>query len=131
VSFTGRDVRLSGQSGSDVLIAPTGRDSVQRLLDGGSGSDVVFTHVGDATVDAGSGNDLVEVRGGSETAPDAVTCGSGKDVVWADADDSVAGDCEKVIRHGTPPTLRRAVAAETSARTLLAHRPDPSAASQK
>jgi hypothetical protein len=131
VSFTGRDVTLSGQSGSDVLTVPTGRDSVRRELNGGPGSDIVVTHIGAATVDGGSGHDVIDVRGGAETAPDAVACGSGSDVVWADADDSVAGDCEKVIRHGTPPTLRKAVAAETGARDLLAHRPDPSAAVQK
>ena len=122
VSFTGDAVTLSGQSGADLLIAPTGRGDI--TLDGGSGPDVAQSHVGGVTVDAGSSADLVEVRGGAETAPDTVACGSGLDVVYADADDVLASDCE-VVLHRTPPTFQRAVSAEAAARALIAHRPNP------
>src|SRR5215208_2798105 len=105
VSFGGDGVTLTGESGSDVLVAPTGRNGI--TLDGDSGSDLAFSHVGGVTVHAGSGFDLVEVRGGDETAPDTVTCGSEWDLVYADADDDVADDCEFVVRRGEPPTLGR------------------------
>jgi Ca2+-binding RTX toxin-like protein len=123
VSFSGDTVTLAGESGSDVLFAPTGESDI--TLDGGSGLDIAYSHVGSVTVDAGSGPDIVEVRGGAETSPDTVSCGSSWDIVWADADDDVAKDCEIVIRRGTPPTLRKVVAAEAAARALIAHRPDP------
>jgi hypothetical protein len=41
------------------------------------------------------GNDVVRVRDG---AADRVTCGAGRDRVVADAQDSVARDCEVVQR---------------------------------
>ena len=125
VSFTGSDVALSGGSGSDVLVTPTGRPGAKIVLDGGSGSDIIVTHLGRTTVDGGSGPDVIDVRGGDETTADTVSCGSGSDIVWADDADTVAGDCDKVIRRGVAPTQRRAEAAETSALALLAHRPDP------
>jgi hypothetical protein len=128
VSYTGSDVTLSGQAGSDVLVTPTGRSSTRRVLDGGSGSDVVVTHLGAATVDGGTGSDVIDVRGGAETAPDTVTCDAGSDVVWADAGDAVAADCETVLRDGTPPVFRKAQTADAAAQALLAHRPDPAAA---
>jgi Ca2+-binding RTX toxin-like protein len=124
VSFTGDSVTLDGESGSDLLVAPTGRSNI-RLI-GGSGSDIAFSHVGSVEVDAGSGYDYVDVKSGVDTAPDTVTCGSELDVVYADAWDTVAKDCELVIRRGTPPTLHRITNAIDAAKALQQHRPDPS-----
>ena len=45
------------------------------------------------------GNDTVDVRDGE---PDTVDCGWGQDIVYADAVDTVAPDCETVIRSGGP-----------------------------
>jgi Ca2+-binding RTX toxin-like protein len=125
VSFTGDQVTLSGGSGSDLLVAPTGRNGI--MLDGGADNDIAQSHVGSVVVDAGTGSDFVEVRGGSGTSPDTVTCGSGHDVVWADADDDVAADCELVLRRGTPPTFEKVRDAEDAARALIAHRANPAA----
>jgi Ca2+-binding RTX toxin-like protein len=125
VSFSGDDVTLSGESGADVLAAQSGHAGT--TLDGGTGKDTIFSHVGGATVDAGADADVIDVRGDAATAADTVTCGSGFDLVWANSADSVAGDCEIVIRGGTPPTLRRVTSAVAAAQALLAHRPDPSA----
>jgi Ca2+-binding RTX toxin-like protein len=123
VSFSGDDVTLSGGSGYDLLVAPTGRSGI--TLDGGADGDIIESHVGSVVVDAGSGSDFVEVRGGSETSPDTVACGSGFDAAWVDAGDTVAGDCELVIRRGTPPTLHKVQAAVDAARALIAHRSNP------
>jgi len=105
VSFTGDAVTLDGESGSDLLVAPTGRSGI--VLKGGSGQDIAFSHVGSVEVDAGSGYDYVDVKSGVDTAPDTVACGSELDIVYADSWDTVAKDCELVIRRGTPPTLSR------------------------
>jgi Ca2+-binding RTX toxin-like protein len=122
VGLKGQQLTLSGEGGSDVLVAPTSRQSV--TLNGGSGDDVVFGHAGGMTVAAGWGGDRVDVRGGHDTAPDTVSCGGGRDTVWADGDDVVADDCEQVF-HSAAPTLRRVVAARAAAQALVAHRPHP------
>jgi Ca2+-binding RTX toxin-like protein len=124
VSFGGDRVTLIGNSGADILAATGGHNLT---LDGGSGRDTIVSHVGGATVDAGSGNDLVDVRGPSDNPSDTVTCGTGFDVVWANAADTVAGDCETVIRRGTAPKQFRVTQAIDAATALRAHRPDPSA----
>jgi Ca2+-binding RTX toxin-like protein len=124
VAFTGSTVNLSGDGGSDILAVPTGRGRI--TLDGGSGTDTIVSHVGGVTVDAGSGADVVDVRGDASSAPDTVSCGSGFDLAWANSADSVADDCEIVIRRGTPPVVGKVTAAIDAAHTLAAHRPDPS-----
>jgi Ca2+-binding RTX toxin-like protein len=124
VSLAGDRVTLIGNSGSDVLAAPGGR---RPALDGGSGRDTIFSHAGGATVDAGAGNDVIDVRGPSDDPADTVTCGAGFDVAWVNGGDSVADDCETVIRRGTPPAQFRVTAAIEAANALRAHRPDPSA----
>lgn len=121
VSFVGRAITLNGDSGNDILVAVEGR-GVQ--LDGGSDHDLLASDLGGVTVDAGSGRDAIDVRGGADTAADTVSCGSGLDVVWANADDSVADDCEIELRFN--PRLRRIAKAVADARELLAHLPDPS-----
>ena len=124
VSFTGFTVRLDGQGGSDVVIAPTGGGSI--TLAGGSGGDVIVSHVGGVTAEGGSGIDWIDVRGGGDTAPDDVRCGTGLDLVFSDDADSVAGDCELRLDRRAP-TLPNVTAAERAARELNAHTPDPSA----
>jgi hypothetical protein len=128
VAFRGRDIRLAGATGHDVLIALTGRGPIR--LDGGDGDDLAFTHAGGATVDAGAGNDIVEVQGGPETAADTVTCGSGWDVAWIDEADTAASDCEVKLRSAAP-IFRKVTSAEAAAKALLAHDPDPTPRAQK
>jgi Ca2+-binding RTX toxin-like protein len=109
--------KLFGGTGNDQLFSTYGRGT----LDGGAGNDVIvdlgvkpggFTALGgsgadtivgtpDGTdvVDAGAGNDIIDVTGVSDPefpVSDTVACGDGKDTVYADADDEVAADCEKV-----------------------------------
>jgi hypothetical protein len=125
VSFGGARVTLTGESGADVLAAVDGRSGA--VLNGGSGIDTIYSHVGGATVDGGPDPDLVDVRGDDATSPDTVTCGSGFDLVWANSGDSVSDDCELVFRNSAAPTLRRVSSAIAAAQALIAHRPDPSA----
>jgi hypothetical protein len=49
---------------------------------------------------AGSGNDIVNVRDGVRA--ETVSCGSGADVVYADANDTVLPDCETVLFTNRP-----------------------------
>ena len=111
-----RPIRLSGGGGDDELIGGGGADTV----DGGPGNDYVDAGFGDDTINPGPGrdtvyadrrggdcgplwctepygNDTVDVRDGE---PDSVDCGFGQDIVYADAVDTVASNCETVIRSG-------------------------------
>jgi RTX calcium-binding nonapeptide repeat (4 copies) len=74
---------IRGLAGADTLVGLGGPD----FLEGGPGRDAL---------DAGAGNDRVAVS--YDGAADRVRCGSGSDVVAADAADSVAADCELVGR---------------------------------
>jgi Ca2+-binding RTX toxin-like protein len=123
VSFFGDTVTLSGGDGNDILTAPTGGGAI--TLNGGSGSDTIVSHVGGVTVDAGWGTDVLDVRGDASSTPDTVSCGSGFDLAWANSGDAVAGDCEIVIRRGTPPVISKVTSAVDAAHALIAHRPDP------
>jgi hypothetical protein len=89
----GDDVRTSGVLGSpgpDVITGAAAADA----LTGSGGADVL---------DAGAGDDVVDATlqaappGAGSDGPDTVTCGPGTDGVAADADDTVAVDCERVL----------------------------------
>jgi Ca2+-binding RTX toxin-like protein len=123
---------LSGGSDADQLISTNGRGKA----DGGAGNDVIVslgvepgslsalggtgadTIVGAPdsreTVDAGAGADVIDVSGASSDpefpVSDTVTCGDGRDTVYADADDTVAADCERVL-PGPAPALAGVAAA--------------------
>jgi Ca2+-binding RTX toxin-like protein len=125
VSLTGDHITLSGDSGSDVLAATGTRSGT--VLNGGSGLDTISTHAGGATVNGGADADAIDVRGDDGTSPDAVTCGSGFDIVFANSGDEVADDCEIVLRKGAAPTLPNVTSAIAAAQALVAHRPHPSA----
>ena len=94
---------LHGDAGGDAIVAEIGNGTVSGgsggdtilaagvwTIDAGSGSDTIVDSSGN-TVNAGDGNDLIDVTGGFGST---VQCGRGFDTVHADADDSVASDCE-------------------------------------
>ena len=110
-------VRISGGGGDDELIGSGGADAI----DGGAGNDFIDAGFGDDTITGGPGrdtiyadrrggdcgplwctepygNDTVDVRDGE---PDSVDCGFGQDVVYADAVDTIAPNCETVVRSGS------------------------------
>jgi hypothetical protein len=76
--------RIDGRLGDDRLLGLDGAD----FLEGNAGRDVV---------DGGPGDDRIAAQ--SDGARDAIACGSGKDIVNADLDDRVSGDCEVVGRQ--------------------------------
>jgi WD40-like Beta Propeller Repeat len=65
------------------------------LVCGRRGSDRIEPSWGRDRVRAGAGNDIVLAR---DDARDAVSCGPGKDLVYADRRDVVGRDCERVRR---------------------------------
>ena len=112
----GADGVLIGNGGDDELRAGDGADQV----DGGPGADKLDGGFGDDTIVGGPGrdqisadlaggdcgplwckypygNDAVDARDGEQ---DSVVCGAGEDKVLADANDTVAPDCEQVERSG-------------------------------
>jgi hypothetical protein len=86
---SGRD-RVIGGSGSDRLTGGAGNDE----LSGNDGADVLSAGSGRNVAWGGAGSDTIDVRNGRR---DRVYCGDGRDVVRADALDTVK-DCERVKR---------------------------------
>lgn len=105
------DDRIFSRGGHDRIEGAYGRDRV----DAGPGNDVVLTHGnddvivggpgtdgltpgdGEDRIDGGRGRDWITVSGDGRV--DRVQCGPGRDVVYADAVDRVARDCETVRRE--------------------------------
>jgi hypothetical protein len=116
---------LTGDAGQDALFSTFGGGTA----DGGDAADVIvnlgvhthgFSAIGGGgpdtivgagatdTVDAGAGADVIDVAGDPGSA-DQVTCGPGRDTVYADADDVLTG-CENVTVGPVDPTTLPGVA---------------------
>ena len=78
----GGDDRIEGKAGDDCLYGGRGND----LIIGGSGHDRIY---------GGAGDDVIHAEDGHR---DVVRCGAGYDKVYADRIDSVARNCEQVVR---------------------------------
>ncbi len=91
---TGKAETFYGRRHDDVVRAGPGHDAVF----GQSGADRMLGGRGRDRLDGGPGADVHLARDGER---DRVTCGRGRDVVYADQSDGVAADCERVV------TLRR------------------------
>jgi hypothetical protein len=112
----GSSATVDGGDGADLLI---GGPSIA----GGAGADQILSD-GGATVSGGAGADQIDAADASG-APDTITCGPGNDTVWADADDTVAADCEHVLA-GPAPGFAGTAQAIADAQALLTHVPDVS-----
>ena len=97
-----------GGRGNDIVVGGIGSDS----LLGQQGNDFMFDEVRiDEEVFAtskdvysgGAGNDVIAVANGT-AEEDKVSCGTGFDRVFADRNDAVAPDCERVA--DTPTEYR-------------------------
>lgn len=124
VGQSGVDKSIAGGAGADQVFSVLGFAS---NLDGGPGNDTIVslgagfhTHGtvnilgGDGAdtiqgsaattdqVDAGIGKDVIDVYDGNTIMIDTVTCGPNVDWVYADATDTVAADCEHVVRGPAP-----------------------------
>jgi hypothetical protein len=94
--------RLSGQSGNDRLDGATGNDT----MTGGAGRDVLTDRRGRDRFSGGAGSDRIDARDSTlrdRAIADRILCGPGRDVVFADRRDSVARDCERVVRRSLGP----------------------------
>ena len=90
---------IAGNGGPDTLTSGPGADCLYGgedldTLAGGEGSDLLHGGSGEDTMRAGRGDDLIDARG--DGAADEIACGAGADIVYADASDEVADDCERV-----------------------------------
>lgn len=91
---------LTGSRFGDVIYGTEGRDRIgggagNDVIEGGGGADVLTGGAGRELISGGTGDDRILVRDG---ARDVVYCGPGRDTVVVDALDSVARDCERVLR---------------------------------
>jgi Ca2+-binding RTX toxin-like protein len=97
----GRADILRGGPGDDLLDGGPGRDTIidgpgdDRVV-GGDESDRVLLERGHDRVWAGKGDDVIEA--GVDGVRDVISCGLGRDTVYAERRDRVAGDCERVLR---------------------------------
>ncbi len=80
--------RIDALAGDDNLFGGGGND---RLI-GNRGDDDIYAGVAADAVNAGRGDDYIDVQG--DDTRDVVRCGSGRDVVRANPQDALAGDCE-------------------------------------
>lgn len=80
--------RIDGFGGNDNIYGFRGKD----ILFGNRGDDNIYAGDGRDRVDGGRGDDFIFVQG--DDRPDRVQCGSGRDVVKANPEDNLAGDCE-------------------------------------
>jgi hypothetical protein len=81
--------RIAGDQGNDRANGNSGNDSIK----GNSGSDRLTGGSGRDRISGGIGNDRIDVRDGKA---DRVSCGKGRDTVFADRFDRIARDCERV-----------------------------------
>jgi hypothetical protein len=95
IAGEGDDVRTAGVIGSpgpDVIIG----DARANTLVGSGGADRVAGGAGADVIDATLHYPQPSDHPDGTDGPDTVTCGAGDDQVVADADDTVAADCERV-----------------------------------
>jgi Ca2+-binding RTX toxin-like protein len=105
---------IAGLGGNDILKGSNGADTI----DGGAGDDDIDAGYGDDVITGGPGRDRIsadqrsggcgpvwcDLPFGNDTVyaqdgeADSISCGYGQDTVYADPVDTVAGDCETVIR---------------------------------
>jgi hypothetical protein len=93
VAGTPRADRLVGTPGADVIRGLAGNDSLAGL----AGADFLQGGPGRDAIAGGPGADRIAVS--YDDSGDTVRCGAGADVVNADANDAIAGDCELVGRR--------------------------------
>jgi len=104
--LTGRDANdvLTGRGGGDDLWGGSGADTLR----GGAGNDQLNGGRGGDTLIGGSGDDQIHADDGRR---DAISCGPGRDTVFADPSDRASGcevDGEKALRGGVLATFKTA-----------------------
>ncbi|MBA3430313.1 MAG: hypothetical protein H0U16_02375 [Actinobacteria bacterium] len=89
--------KLFGGDGPDCVFGGTGDD----VLYGGNGSDLIGFFCFEFIIDTGNdtmlGGDGADEIISIDRKRDIVVCGSGRDVVYANRLDRIAGDCERVF----------------------------------
>ena len=122
--------RITGTAGNDTIVGTAGNDVINcgagdDVVSGGAGNDTINCGAGNDRINGNSGNDSIKgnsdndritgstgrdrISGGSGKdrinardgrAGDRISCGIGRDTVWADRGDRVSRDCERVTRRG-------------------------------
>jgi hypothetical protein len=112
------DGSVKGGDGDDALILRGDGFFGSYSVDGGTGNDAILGSTGNDTIHGAGGNDVIDASGDAADfgSVDSIDCGGGLDTVYADAEDTVAANCERVL---SGPAARPA--AVTRALTHLAH----------
>jgi Ca2+-binding RTX toxin-like protein len=104
----------SGGDGADVIVIDTSAGGY--TADGGAGNDTLSGGPDADAISGGAGKDTIDVTG--DGVADTVECGTEVDTVYADPEDSVAADCERVRR--TAPVLAAVATARADAAAFVA-----------
>jgi hypothetical protein len=99
---------MNGGDDDDVLGFEPGSDAIGFTMTGGPGHDSIHGGIGSNDISGGAGNEEIWTFGGDA---DTINCGGGFDVVYADATDTVASNCERVTLGAGPadPRLEQAL----------------------
>jgi len=99
---------MSGGEDDDVLGFEPTSEAFALTMTGGPGHDSIHGGIGPNEISGGAGNEEIWTFGGDV---DTINCGGGFDVVYADATDTVASNCERVTLDAGPadPRLERAL----------------------
>ena len=105
---------IRGQEGNDELAGGEDDDT----LYGNSGDDVIVDRLStndNDTVYGGGGDDDIDVSDGD--GDDVVSCGTGRDRVWADSGDDIKGNCERENPSADPPEFNTGGTTATASAT--------------
>lgn len=97
----------AGCSGGYRYLGSRGADSIRpdpsvdkMFAYGRGGNDRISSVRGSGDLHGEGGGDVIRAQDGDHYYPDTIHCGTGQDVAYADAWDTVARDCETVHRAG-------------------------------
>jgi Ca2+-binding RTX toxin-like protein len=96
-AFGGYAGEVRGGGGNDQIDVMDGGSGPGVAVHGNQGNDTIDVRGGASLIRGGRGDDVIHADNG---AAEPIACGHGYDSVTADADDTVAADCEDV--HVTP-----------------------------
>jgi Ca2+-binding RTX toxin-like protein len=93
-------------AGNDAVLGGAGDDS----LHGDAGDDRLEGGAGKDSYDGGEGSDVLMAR---DALAEEILCGGGSDTGEADIEDTVAAECEGIVKPLAPPTVADDVPAPT------------------
>ncbi len=98
------DGSVKGGDGDDAIVMRGDGFFGAYTIDAGTGNDTVLGSVGNDTIRGAGGNDVIDASGDFADfgGVDSIDCGGGYDTAYADTEDTVAANCERVLSGPAP-----------------------------